>query len=96
MFGLGGVLTEVLADVTFRKAPLDETEARAMLEDIRGHRILGAVRGMPAADRGLLAGLLIALGRVGLDHEAIEEIDVNPIILAGSRPVAADALIVLR
>ncbi len=67
-----------------------------MLEDIEGRRILDAVRGMPAADRGQLAGLLIALGRIGLDHAAVEEIDVNPVILAGSRPVAADALIVLR
>ena len=96
MFGLGGILTEVLGDVTFRKAPLDEAEALAMLEDIEGRRILDAVRGMPAADRGQLAGLLIALGRIGLDHQAVEEIDVNPVILAGSRPVAADALIVLR
>jgi len=96
MFGLGGILTEVLSDVTFRKAPLDEAEALAMLEDIEGRRILDAVRGMPAADRGQLAGLLIALGRIGLDHEAVEEIDVNPVILAGSRPIAADALIVLR
>ncbi len=96
MFGLGGILTEVLGDVTFRKAPLDEAEALAMLEDIEGRRILDAVRGMPAADRGQLTGLLIALGQIGLDHEAVEEIDVNPVILAGSRPVAADALIVLR
>jgi succinyl-CoA synthetase beta subunit len=96
MFGLGGIFTEILGDVTFRKAPLDEAEAQAMLEDIEGRRILDAVRGMPAADRRMLAGLLIALGRIGLDHEAVQEIDVNPVILAGSRPVAADALIVLR
>src|SRR4030065_400836 len=52
VIGLGGTLTEVLGDVTFRKAPLDEAEALAMLDDIEGRRILDAVRGMPAADRG--------------------------------------------
>jgi len=96
MFGLGGIFTEILEDVTFRKAPLDEAEALAMMGEIRGHRLLDAVRGMPAADRGELADMLIAVGRIGLDHEAVQEIDLNPVILAGSRPVVADALIVLR
>lgn len=96
MFGLGGIFTEILHDVAFRKAPLDEADALDLLRDIEGRRVLEGVRGLPPADRGQLAGLLIALGRIGLDHPAIEEIDVNPIILAGSLPVAADALIVLR
>jgi succinyl-CoA synthetase beta subunit len=96
MFGLGGIFTEILEDVVFAKAPLDEAEALAMMRDIKGGSILDAVRGIPAADRGELAGLLIALGRIGLDHEAVEEIDLNPVILAGSRPIVADALIVLR
>jgi acetate---CoA ligase (ADP-forming) subunit beta len=96
MFGLGGILTEVLGDAAFRRAPLDPEEARDMMEEIRGRRILEAVRGLPAADRTALAEMLVALGRLGLDHEAIAEIDLNPVILAGSRPVVADALIVLR
>jgi succinyl-CoA synthetase beta subunit len=96
MFGLGGVFTEVLHDVTFGKAPLDQADALAMLEDIRGHRILDEVRGMPAADRPALAELLIAVGQIGLEHPAVQEIDLNPVILAGARPVVADALIVLR
>jgi len=96
MFGLGGIFTEILEDVVFAKAPLDEAEALAMMGEIKGRDILDAVRGMPAADRGELADLLIALGRIGLEHEAVEEIDLNPVILAGSRPIVADALIVLR
>jgi hypothetical protein len=95
MFGLGGILTEVLDDVAFRRAPLTPDEALEMLDDFRGHRILDGVRGMPPADRGRIAGLLTALGRIGLDHDEIVEIDLNPVILAGSRPVAADALVVL-
>jgi len=96
MFGLGGILTEALGDAVFRRAPLEAGEAHDMMEEIRGRRILDAGRGMPAADRGSLANMLIALGRIGLDHYAVAEIDLNPVILAGSRPVVADALIVLR
>jgi acetyl-CoA synthetase (ADP-forming) len=44
----------------------------------------------------MLAQMLVALGHIGLDHDTITEVDVNPVILAGARPVAADALIVLR
>jgi acetyl-CoA synthetase (ADP-forming) len=96
MFGLGGILTEILGDVAFRRAPLEPGDARDLMEEIRGRRILEAVRGMPAADCGLLAEMLVGLGRIGLDHEAVQEIDLNPVILAGARPVVADALIVLR
>ncbi len=96
MFGLGGILTEILGDAVFRRAPLEPEDAHDMMEEIRGRRILEAVRGMPAADRDALAAMLLALGRLGLDHEAIAEIDLNPVILAGARPVVADALIVLR
>jgi succinyl-CoA synthetase beta subunit len=96
MLGLGGVLTEILGDAVFRRAPLEPGDALDMMEELRGRRILGAVRGMPAADRGLLAEMLLALGRLGLDHEAAAEIDLNPVIVAGARPVVADALIVLR
>jgi succinyl-CoA synthetase beta subunit len=96
MFGLGGIFTEILEDAVFRRAPLEEADALALMEEIRGCRILDAVRGLPAADRGALAGILIRIGRLGLDHDGIQEIDLNPVILAGSRPVVVDALIVLR
>ena len=96
MFGLGGILTEALSDAVFRRAPLELADAHAMMDEIRGRRILEAVRGMPAADRGLLAQMLLGLGRIGLDHPVVQEIDVNPVLLAGARPVAVDALIVLR
>jgi acetyl-CoA synthetase (ADP-forming) len=96
MFGLGGILTEALGDAVFRRAPLDLAGAHDMMDEIRGRRILEAGRGMPAADRGLLAQMIIGLGQIGLDHPVVQEIDVNPVILAGAGPVAVDALIVLR
>mgnify|MGYP001607561858 CR=1 FL=1 len=95
MFGLGGIFSEILQDVVFRVAPLREREARAMLRAIRARRILEAVRGLPAVDSGALARSLIAVGRIALDHPEIAAIDVNPLIIRGSTPVAVDALIVL-
>jgi len=96
MFGLGGIFTEILGDAVFRRAPLEQADADDMMAEIRGREMLGAIRGLPAADRDALAGMLIALGQIGLDHEGVAEIDLNPVILAGPRPVVADALIVLR
>jgi acetyl-CoA synthetase (ADP-forming) len=96
MFGLGGVFTEVLGDVAFRRAPLTAADTSDLLRSIAGHRILEGVRGLPQADRDALGTILVAVGRIGLDHPAVREIDCNPVILAGSRPVVADALIVLE
>ena len=94
-FGLGGVFAEALDDIAFRVAPLTRADAAAMLDEIRAAKVLGAVRGMLAVDRDALCDSLIALGRIGLDHPEIREIDVNPMIIAGARPVVVDALVVL-
>jgi acyl-CoA synthetase (NDP forming) len=96
MFGLGGIFTEILNDVSFRVAPIDESEAMDMMGDIRGAKILDGIRGMPEADRSALARILVAIGSIGLENEAVNEIDINPLILSGPDPVAVDALIVLR
>ncbi len=95
MFGLGGIFTEVLQDVVFRIAPLRKRDALDMVQGIKGHRILGPIRGMKAVDLELLTRSLIAVGKIGLDHAEISEIDVNPLIVRGVRPVAVDALVVL-
>tara|TARA_Y100001960_G_scaffold331149_1_gene427245 strand:- start:1398 stop:2111 length:714 start_codon:yes stop_codon:yes gene_type:complete len=95
MFGLGGIFTEILQDVTFRIAPLRKKDARDMLRSIRGTKILEKVRGMPAVDRDILCHALMAVGQIALDHPYIEEIDINPLIIRGTRPIAVDALIVL-
>jgi len=96
MFGLGGIFTEVLKDVAFRVAPLEKQDALDMTQEIKAHKILGALRGMPAADMDLLCDILLKVGEIGLENEEIQEIDVNPLILSGSKPVAVDALIVLK
>jgi acetyl-CoA synthetase (ADP-forming) len=96
MFGLGGIFTEILRDISFRKAPLDKNDALKMMREIKGLKILDAVRGMEAADTELLSNILINLGRIGLDIEQVQEIDLNPVILSGTKPVVVDALIILK
>lgn len=94
MFGLGGIFTEVLDDACFRIAPLRERDALAMMDGIRGAAILGPVRGTAPADRSALSRTLIALGRIGLENDQIEAIDVNPLLLQeNGTPVAVDAAI---
>jgi acetyl-CoA synthetase (ADP-forming) len=96
MFGLGGVFTEILKDIAFRVAPLEKQDALDMTQEIKAHKILEAVRGMPAADLDLLCDILMKVGKIGMENDLIQEIDINPLILAGAKPVAVDALIVLR
>jgi len=95
MFGFGGVFTEVLNDVSFRVAPLEEWDAMEMMEEIRAKKILENFRGEPAVDRRILAESLIALGRIGLENDSVEEIDVNPLKFRDGKPIAVDALVVL-
>lgn len=95
MFGLGGIFTEVLKDVTFRVAPLKKSDARQMIKDIKGYKILEAFRGSKPVDQDLLGKILIKVGQIGLENKEIKEIDINPLIVKGRRVVAVDALIVL-
>ncbi len=95
--GLGGVLVEVLADTALAPAPVSPAEALALLARLRGARLLDGFRGAPAVDRARLAEVIAAVSRFAADHrDAIAELDVNPLIGAGERIVAVDALIVPR
>lgn len=96
MFGLGGIFTEILKDVSFRLAPLERSDALDMMRDIKGHRILDAVRGLPPVDLEALSDVLINLGRIGDEHPHVKEIDINPLIVRGAEAVAVDALVVLE
>jgi acetate---CoA ligase (ADP-forming) len=99
MFGLGGVLTEVLHDVTHRFAPFDHATALDMLMEIKGAALLRGYRGAPALDTEALADTLTRLSWLIHDHAGrIREIDVNPLFVRpqGQGVVAADALIVLH
>ena len=95
MFGLGGILVEILRDVSFRIAPFGRGEARRMMGEIRGARLLDAVRGAPAADRGALEDVLLRVSRLAIDYPEITELDVNPLMAMPSGAVAADARVML-
>lgn len=96
MFGLGGIFTEAMGDVSFRPVPLSETDAGEMIGEIRGRKILGALRGMPAVDAAALIKCLMVISELGQKYEEIQAIDVNPLIVRGSKPVGVDALVILR
>jgi acetyl-CoA synthetase (ADP-forming) len=94
-FGLGGIFTEILNDVSFRVAPLRRWDAMEMMQDIRGKKILDEFRGKPPVDREALADILLAIGQIGRELEQVIEIDINPLKISDGKPVAVDALIVL-
>ena len=95
MFGIGGIFTEAMKDVSFRIAPLTEADAEEMIEEIKMKKLLGEFRGSPAVDRSELVRALVGIGELALRHSEITEIDINPLIIAGNKPVAADALVIL-
>ncbi len=96
MFGLGGVFTEALSDVVFRLAPLTVKDAEEMIDEIKTRKLLKEFRGSPAVDREALIQALIGIGKLGAENDDIAEIDINPLIISGARPVAVDALVILR
>ncbi len=96
MFGLGGIFTEILKDTVFRVAPLEKQDALEMMQEIKASNILEEFRGMAAVDKDMLAEMLLTVGRIGIENDAIKEIDINPVIISGGKPVAVDALVVLQ
>jgi acetate---CoA ligase (ADP-forming) len=99
MFGLGGVLVEVLDDVSFRVAPFDEDQARRMVFELKGRAILEGTRGRGPYDLPALFTALARLSQFAAVHaEVIESVDVNPFLVLpeGRGAIALDALIVPR
>ncbi len=95
IFGIGGIFAEAHKDIRIGVTPLEDRDIDGMLDGINARALLGAYRGMPAVDRAALASAVQALARIAEDHPAITEIDVNPLIVEGARPIAADALVII-
>jgi len=95
MFGLGGVLVEVLKDVAFRIVPLEERDARQMIEEIKGYPLLEGYRGQDAADLGKLRELLLQVSAFVEAHPEVAELDLNPVFAYKDDAIAVDARIVL-
>lgn len=97
VLGIGGVLTEVVADVAIRPAPVDASEAAEMIESLRGVALLRGVRGRTAVDERELAETVASFSRLAAASEHAESIEINPLLVdRNGRPVAVDALVVLR
>ena len=95
VFGVGGIFTEAHKDIALGVTPLDDRDIEGMLNGIRARALLDDFRGLPPVDRAALAGAIRALERIAADCPAVSEIDVNPLIVEGATPVAADALVIL-
>jgi acetyl-CoA synthetase (ADP-forming) len=95
MVGVGGVLTEALADVAFRLAPLTAADADDMLDELRSQALLGPVRGEPPVDRAAVRDVLLALSRLAEAEPDVQSVDLNPLVVCDGRPVAVDALVEL-
>ncbi|GAA5142737.1 acetate--CoA ligase family protein [Pseudonocardia adelaidensis] len=95
LFGLGGVLVEVLKDVTFRLAPVDAGTARGMIDDIKAAEVLKGARGAEPADAGALADIIKRLSDLVTDFPRIREFDLNPVFARPDGASAADVRILL-
>lgn len=95
--GLGGVLAEALQDVSNRLAPIDHDEARAMLTELRGAKLLGPFRGRPAVDVSAAAHVLVQVSQLLSELPEIRELDLNPVLIAADEEgcIAVDALAVV-
>jgi acyl-CoA synthetase (NDP forming) len=95
MFGLGGIFTEILSDVSFRLAPLSETDAQAMIDEIKSKALLGPFRGEAAVDKESLVQALMGLSALALERPDVFEVDINPFVITPEgRPLAVDALVI--
>ncbi|MEX2008990.1 MAG: acetate--CoA ligase family protein, partial [Dongiaceae bacterium] len=94
-FGLGGILVEVLKDITFRLAPASREDALSMLDGIAAAEILRGVRGAEPVDRAALAGIIVNLSRLVDDFPEIDEVDLNPVFARPDGAIAADIRIIV-
>ena len=96
MLGVGGILAEAVADVSFRLAPIERTDAEEMIDDLALQALLGPFRGEPAVDRDAVAEVLLGLSAAAAARPDIASADLNPLLVVDGRPVAVDALVELR
>ena len=95
MFGLGGILVEVLKDVAFRIVPLEPKDARQMVREIKGFPVLEGVRGQLPADLEALEKLILKVSEFVEAHPEIEEVDLNPVFAYPDGVLAVDARILI-
>jgi acyl-CoA synthetase (NDP forming) len=93
-FGLGGILVEVLKDITFRLAPASKEDAEGMLDGLKASEVLHGVRGQLGVDRGALTDIIQKVSQLVTDFPEIAEVDLNPVFATDKGATAVDARIV--
>jgi len=96
MFGIGGILVELLEDVSFRIAPVTEYDCREMIREIKGFPILDGYRGKPKADINAIVDTLMKISDLVIKYEEINELDLNPVFIYEKGLICVDARIILK
>ena len=97
MVGLGGILTEIFKDVAFRMLPISMDDAKSMLAELKGSKILQGYRGSKPIDMNMLARALVQIGKIGIDNaEYFDSVDFNPIVVYPKSYFVVDAKIILK
>ena len=95
LFGLGGVFVEVLKDVVFRIAPVEERDARDMIREIKGYSMLTGYRGSPPVDQETIASIILSASRLVTENPQIEQMDLNPTMVYQRGAMVVDARMLL-
>jgi len=97
MAGLGGIMTEVFKDVAFRMLPITTSDAKSMLNELKGSKLLKGFRGSAPIDTNMVANALVQIGKMGVDNaDYINSIDFNPVIVYPKSYFVVDAKIILN
>jgi len=96
MFGLGGTFVEIMKDVSFRIAPINEDDARQMISEVKASIILRGYRGQPPRDIDAITKILLDTSRLVMEHPNIKELDLNPVMVYEKGAKTVDARIILE
>jgi len=96
MFGIGGILVELLEDVSFRIAPITKFDANEMIHEIKGFPLLDGFRGKPKADIDALIDVLMKVSELVSNNPEIDQMDLNPVFVYSSGLICVDARLILK
>ena len=97
MVGLGGIMTEVMKDVAFRMLPITTSDAKSMIDELKGSKLLKGFRGSKPIDLNMVSKMLVQIGKLGIDHAShFDSIDFNPVVVYPKSYAVVDAKILLR
>jgi len=96
MFGLGGILVEIIKDVSFRIVPLTRRDAAEMIKEIKGYKLLTGYRGRPAADIPALEEMILKISDFAEKNPQVKELDLNPVFAYNNGAIVVDARIALE